>query len=104
MGSKWKHSLLLALAYIVTGYIGLKLPMFGTSITLIWLPTGISVGMLFRYGYGCWPGVAVGALLTNLSIGSPVGVALGIACGNTLGPVLATYLLHRLRFERNLEG
>jgi integral membrane sensor domain MASE1 len=103
IASHWKLSLCLAVAYIATGYIGLTVPMFGTSITLIWLPTGISVGMLFRYGYACWPGVAVGALLTNLSIGSPVGVALGIACGNTLGPVLATYLLHRLRFERNLE-
>ncbi len=103
MAPHWKLSLCLALAYIATGYIGLMLPMFGTSITLIWLPTGISVGMLFRYGYGCWPGVAVGALVTNLSIGSPFGVSLGIACGNTLGPILATYLLHRLRFERSLE-
>ena len=103
MVSKWKYSLFLALAYIVTGFIGLKLPMFGTSITLIWLPTGISVGILFRYGYACWPGVAVGAFLTNLAIGSPFAVALGIACGNTLGPIAATYLLHRLGFERTFE-
>ncbi len=103
MIARWKLSLFLALAYFVTGYIGLKLPMFGTSITFIWLPTGISVGMLYRYGYGCWPGVAIGAFLTNFAVGSSVVVSLGIACGNTLGPILATYLLYQLRFDRAFE-
>ncbi len=103
MADKWKHSLGLGLAYYVTGSIGLLLPMFGSSITLIWLPTGISVGILYRYGLGCWPGIAIGAFLTNFTNGSSSAIAIAIAIGNTLGPILATYLLHRLRFDRGFE-
>ena len=100
LAPNWLLSIYLAFAYVVTGYLGLMLSMFETNITLIWLPTGISVGMLFRYGYGCWPGVALGAFLTNLANGSPIAISLGITCGNTLGPIFATYLLHRLQFEK----
>jgi len=103
MAFQWKLSLFLAIAYLVTGYVGLMLPMFGNSITLIWMPTGISVGMLFRYGYGCWPGIAAGAFLTNLAVGSPAWVAIGIALGNTLGPLLVTDMLKRLSFDREFQ-
>ena len=90
---------LLALAYFVTGRLGLMLPAVGTNITLIWLPTGIAVAALVRYGYGCWPGVALGAAAVNFAIGTPLPVALGIAVGNTLGPLLAALALRRMGFH-----
>ncbi len=90
---------LLALAYIATGRLGLMLPAFGSNITLIWLPSGIAVATLLRWGFGCWTGIALGALAVNLAVGSPWPVALGIAVGNTLGPLLATWVLRRLKFH-----
>ena len=74
--------LLLALAYFATGRLGLMLPAFGSSITLLWLPTGIAVAALMRCGFGCWPGVAIGAAAVNMSIGTALPTALAIAVGS----------------------
>ena len=41
---------LLALAYFVTGWLGLRTPYTGLHITLVWLPTGIAVAALLRWG------------------------------------------------------
>ncbi len=91
--------LLLALAYFVTGWLGLMLPAFGSHITLVWMPTGIAVAALFRWGWRCWPGITVGAFAVNLATGTPWPVALGIAAGNTAGPMLAAWMLRRIGFH-----
>lgn len=88
-----------ATAYFVAGWLGLKLPYFGSHITLIWLPTGIAVAALIRWGMGTWPSIAVGAFFVNLAIGSSIPLALGTAIGNTLGPLLTAYWLRRVRFD-----
>ena len=90
-----------ATAYFLTGWLGLKLPYFGSHITLIWLPTGIAVAALIRWGVGTWPGISIGAFLVNLVIGSSVPLALGTAVGNTLGPLLTAYWLRRVRFDNS---
>ena len=95
-----KRNALLALAYFATGWLGLQLPYAGTHITLVWLPTGIALAGLLRCGQSVWPGVALGALLVNLAIGSPLSLALGITVGNTLAPLLAAEMLRRAGFDR----
>ena len=95
--------LLLALAYFITGRLGLLLPFFGTSITLIWLPTGIAVAALLRWGYGCWPGIFLGAAVTNFSIDASPLLDSSIALGNTLGPLLAVWLLRQLKFHHTVD-
>ena len=90
---------LLALTYWVTGWLGLQMPYLGQNITLVWLPSGIAVAALYRYGRHVWPGIFIGAILVNLSIGSAWSVALGIALGNTLAPVLAAEWLRRHQFH-----
>jgi diguanylate cyclase (GGDEF)-like protein/PAS domain S-box-containing protein len=88
-----------ALAYFVSGRLGLEIPYLGSHITLIWLPTGIAVAALLRWGYICWPGIFLGALATNFSIDSSPLLDASIALGNTLGPLLAAWLLRRLKFH-----
>ena len=90
---------LLALAYFATGWLGLQIPYVGSHITLVWLPTGIAVAALLRWGWGVWPGVFLGAFFVNLSIGSPWSLAAGIAVGNTLGPLLTIGWLKRVEFH-----
>ncbi len=92
-------ALLVALAYFVTGRLGLMLPAFGSNITLLWMPTGLAVAVLLRSGFGCWPGVALGSVAVNLANGIPLPVALAIAVGNTLGPMLAASILRRIGFH-----
>ncbi|MBZ0106338.1 MAG: EAL domain-containing protein [Sulfuricella denitrificans] len=98
--SHLNRSVILAIAYFASGWLGLKMPSVGTHITLVWLPTGIAVAALFRWGWGVWPGVFLGAWLVNFSIGSSFLLAAGIAVGNTLGPVFAVAWLKRAGFQQ----
>ncbi len=92
-------TLLLALAIFCTGWLGMMLPAFGSTITLIWMPTGIAVAVLFRWGFRWWPGLALGGIAANLAIGTPWPVVLGIAVGNILAPILAAWTLRRVGFH-----
>ena len=94
---------LLALAYFTTGWLGLQMPYLGQHITLVWLPTGIAVAALYRWGRPVWPSVFAGAMLVNLSVGSTWPVAVGIALGNTLAPVLAAGWLKRRAFHATFD-
>ncbi|HEY8118978.1 MAG TPA: EAL domain-containing protein [Methylophilaceae bacterium] len=96
--------LIVTLAYLVTGKLGLLIPYVGSHITLIWLPTGIAVAALMRWGYVTWPAVFAGAFLVNLSVGSSLLLAGGLAVGNTLGPLFAAWLLQKFKFNIFLMG
>ena len=41
---------IVALAYFASGWLGLQMPYLGHNITLLWLPTGIAVAALYRWG------------------------------------------------------
>lgn len=94
------RALLLALAYFVTGKLGLYFPTQDSHITLFWLPTGIAVAVLLRWEtQACLIGIYAGALLIDLSLGTPFPFALIGALGNTLAPYSAVWLLKRWRFD-----
>jgi PAS domain S-box-containing protein len=86
---------LLFSVYFVTGKIGLALVPVSGFATLAWPPTGISLAAVLLLGYRLWPGIALGALAVNLSVGAPLPAALGIGVGNTLEALLGAYLLRR---------
>ena len=90
----WRTALLLA-AYYLSGRVGLTVPQFGAQVTLIWPPAGIALAALLRFGLGVWPGVWLGAFAVALSVGTPVWMAVLIAFGNTLGPLLGAWVLRR---------
>ncbi|MGC4061121.1 MAG: EAL domain-containing protein [Aquabacterium sp.] len=97
-----RRPLLLLLAYFVSGWLGLRTPYGESHITLVWLPTGIAVAALFRWGTGLWPAVYAASCLVNLSLGSPLWLAMGIGVGNTLGPWGTVQILQRLGFDGRL--
>jgi signal transduction histidine kinase len=90
--------------YFVTGKLGLMIAPVGGVVTLIWPPAGISLATLLIFGHSLWPGITLGAFLVNFLAGAPVTLALEIAVGNTLEPLLGSFLLQRLvRFQPSLE-
>jgi signal transduction histidine kinase/integral membrane sensor domain MASE1 len=93
-----------ALLYFVTGKVGLMLASVGTSVTLVWPPTGIAIAFLFRRGPRLALGVFLGALAVNLTLGPPPLSALLIACGNTAGPVVTSLFLRRAAFRPTFQG
>ncbi|CAN5855612.1 hypothetical protein BH11MYX4_BH11MYX4_11590 [soil metagenome] len=91
--------LALALAYYLFAKLGLRLAYVGSSVTLIWPPTGIAIAALLRLGPRCWPGIFLGATLANAELGTPLWAAALIGAGNTAGPALVAAGLRRAGFR-----
>ena len=81
----------LSVAYFLTAKIGLSFHPVSGFATLVWPPSGIALAALLYFGYRFWPAITIAAFLINLVIGAPMLVALGIAIGNTLEPLLGAY-------------
>jgi PAS domain S-box-containing protein len=96
--------LALALIYVLLGKIGPALiPMPGFA-SLVWPNSGICLAALVLGGYKLWPGVAIGALVTEIWLGAPPLIALAIAAGNTLEAVVGTFALRQIPgFQPSLE-
>lgn len=94
---------LLALAYIVCAELGFSLAFATKQVTAVWPPTGVAVAALVLFGPRLWPGVFLGALISNALTNEPVWTAAAIAAGNTAAPSLAAVLLRRVQFDPALE-
>jgi diguanylate cyclase (GGDEF)-like protein len=91
----------LAAVYFVAGKVGLQLAYVNQSVTAVWPCTGIAIVALLILGYRVWPGILLGAFLVNLTTAGTVATSIGIAGGNTLEALTATYLV--TRFARGRE-
>jgi signal transduction histidine kinase len=89
-------NLALAAVYVVVARLGLRIDAVSGFATLVWPATGLSLVALLLFGRRVWPGIALGALVTNLSIGAPPAVACGIALGNTLEALAGAWAMKRL--------
>ncbi|MFZ6645562.1 bifunctional diguanylate cyclase/phosphodiesterase [Undibacterium sp. TJN25] len=87
-------------AYIAAGRLGLSIPYLSPNVSLIWLPTGVAVAALMRWGKRAVPAVYIAAFLLEFSAGYSLAVAAWLAIGNTLGPNLTCWILRRERFDR----
>lgn len=98
------RSLLLGSGYFFAARLGLLLAPPDLKISLIWLPTGIAVAGLFRWGLGYWPVIfAVTAILQSFSFGVAWPLAGVIVAGQTLGPVATVALLRRWKFHPSFD-
>ena len=93
----------IGVTYYYGGKLGLELSLVGDDVTPLWPPTGIAVAALLVFGRSYWPAVAVAALAINLPISATFLAALATAVGNTLAPVVAVTLLHKVGFRRELD-
>jgi diguanylate cyclase (GGDEF)-like protein/PAS domain S-box-containing protein len=104
--NRWQKPLLmvlLAFFYFISAKIGLYFSSANT-ITLVWPPTGIALVAMLVYGRHFWPGVFLGALLTELGTGVPVSSAVGMAVGNTLEALCGASLLMRANIDLRLKN
>src|SRR5215210_8294178 len=54
---------LVALAYYLTGRIGLELAYLDGAVAALWPPAGLGLAVLCLYGVQLWPGIVIGDLL-----------------------------------------
>lgn len=82
-----------AVLYVLAARAGLMHAVVGSTVTLVWAPSGIALAALLVYGYRLAPGVALGAFIANAWSGVSLGVAASIALGNTLEALVGAALL-----------
>lgn len=102
LGSVLGRFLLIGLAYFLTAKLGLMVPYKESVATLIWLPTGIAIGAILRWGKINALAIFIASALVNFSMGLPIFTSTSIACGNVLAPLLGAYLLQKLAFNHGL--
>jgi PAS domain S-box-containing protein len=95
---------LLTATYVGAAELGLAFDAVGGFATLVWAPSGIALSALLLGGLELWPGVFMGAFITNSLSGAAPLVALAIAVGNTLEAVLSVHVLKRMRFRPALDS
>jgi two-component system, cell cycle sensor histidine kinase and response regulator CckA len=88
----------LAGVYWLLGEAVFQVATVGNKVALVWPSAGVALAALLRWGPRYWPAVFAGALLVGFRQ-LPLAGALAMAAGNTLGPLLATALLGRVRFR-----
>jgi signal transduction histidine kinase len=87
---------LLAALYFGVAKLSLAMAFEQSNVSPVWPPTGLSLAALLLLGRRYWPGIALGAFLTNASTEVSLATAGGIAIGNTLEALAGAYLLGRL--------
>jgi diguanylate cyclase (GGDEF)-like protein len=85
----------LSVVYAAGARLGFSLAFVNASATVVWPPTGIAVAAMLSLGPRVWPAIFVGAFAANLLNSGSLGASLGIALGNTLEPLVATWLVNR---------
>jgi signal transduction histidine kinase len=96
--------ILLLLAYFIAGKLCIKIHEVSQFSAVIWMPSGIASAMLILVNISLWPWILLASFLLNLSFHQPIGTALAVSVGSTLGPWLGAFLLKkyssRLTFSR----
>jgi signal transduction histidine kinase len=94
----------LAAVYVLLAKLGLKFATVGSSVTLVWPPTGLALAALTLFSLQLWPAITIGAFVVNATTsGVGVATAAGMAAGNTLEAVVGFWLLQRFNFRGQLD-
>lgn len=93
-----RHAVILifvAATYVLAGKLGLALASVNASATAVWPPSGIALAAVLIFGGPVWPGIFLGAFLTNVTTAGTLTTSVLIAAGNTLEALCGGYLVNR---------
>jgi signal transduction histidine kinase/integral membrane sensor domain MASE1 len=93
----------IALAYLLTARLSLAVLNLGSSASPVWPPAGIALAALVWSGRSASLGVALGALLSNYTLGVSWQLSAGSVLGTTLQAIVGYGLLRRYRFHPSME-
>lgn len=94
--SLFVHTGFVALAYYAGAKLGLAYAVVGGAVSLVWPSSGIALVALLVMGFAVAPGIAIGSILANLSVGVPLPVAAVIGLGATVAALTGAILLKRV--------
>jgi signal transduction histidine kinase/integral membrane sensor domain MASE1 len=84
-----------AIAYVAAAMLGFRVAFVAEQVSTVWAPTGIAQAALILWGRSLWPAIWLGAFTANAWVGASIGMAIAVACGNTLEAVAAAWILGR---------
>ena len=84
-----------AALYVAAARFRVSVAFTNGTLALVCPPSGITLSVVLLWGPLALPGVLIGALITYLMHGWPVGFVVSAAIGNALEAALAAYLLRR---------
>lgn len=94
----------LAIAYVASAEVGFSMAFATKQVTAIWPPTGIALAALLLRGNAIWPGIWLGAFISNAISSEPLITAAMIAGGNTVATLASAFLLRGFaKFDVALE-
>src|SRR5882672_9206447 len=85
--------IIVTVAYVVAGKIGLHFASVNASATAVWPPTGIALAAFLLLGFRIWPAVLLGAFVVNVTNAGTPATSLGIAVGNALEGAFGAHLV-----------
>ena len=91
--------LLVFCAFFLAGGISLNFPFMTPNLTLIWLPSGIALVALLRWGFVMCIPIFLAALSLNLITDVALYGASVMALGNTLAPAAIAWYLNKKHFS-----
>lgn len=91
---------LLCIVLVILGRLSLFLSGTEEGVALVWLPAGAAFVSLVFIDRHLWPGVTLGAFITNVTFGLPIYPSIGIAFGSTLGVLAGVYALQLAAFRQ----
>ncbi|MFB4419581.1 MASE1 domain-containing protein [Streptomyces sp. QL37] len=96
----------IAAAYFASGQLGLlrQVEVEGSVVTPLWPPSGIALAALLYLGPRIWPGIALGALLTVISMSDGFTFwGLAVTAGSSLAPLCSFLALRAVGFRTELD-
>ena len=87
---------LVGAAYFALARFGLSFAFETTQVTAVWPPTGLALAALMLMGPRAALGIYAGAFAANLLAREPLGVAAGIALGNTATGLAGWWLMRKV--------
>ena len=82
--------------YYAAAHIGYAFQFAGPIASVVWLPVGVGIAVLYFGGLRLWPGIVIGDLLVNNYSALPLGTAVGQSFGNLCEVLCAAILLRAL--------
>jgi signal transduction histidine kinase len=95
-----------AIVYYFAARLGLLMELGNTNASPVWPPSGIAFSALLLFGVDLWPGIMLGAFISNVIVFHINNVASmpvilitsgGISLGNTLEALTGYYLVKKLK-------
>ncbi|MEU0300694.1 MASE1 domain-containing protein [Streptomyces sp. NPDC006175] len=96
----------IAIAYYASARLGLlrEIEVEGSVVTPLWPPSGIALAALLYLGPRIWPGIALGALLTVISMSDGFTFwGLAVTAGSALAPLGSFLALRVVGFRTELD-